>query len=344
MRIAQLAPPWFPVPPSGYGGIELIVSLLADGLVDRGHEVTLFASGGSTTRATLVTPLEQAPAPEILGDVWSDTFHALSSYRAIRDGRFDIVHDHSGIIGPAMASVRPSGPPVVHTLHGPWTDAGRRFYGLIDEDIHLVAISKTQQADNPSLRYAAMIYNGIDPDSYTYREDKDDYLVYIGRANPDKGPATAIEVAKKVGLPLKMIVKRNEPPEKRYWEETIVPTLDDTIEVFQNVSHADKVEMLCRARAMVFPVQWQEPFGLVMVEAMACGTPVVAGRWGAATELVSPGVTGFLADGVGDLAAAVGKVGQIDHRACRERVERMFSTDTMVSGYESLFEKILGGS
>ncbi len=341
MRIAEIAPPWFPVPPRGYGGIELMVAWLCDGLVERGHEVVLFASGGSATRAELVSPLNEAPDPSILGDVWHDTFHALSAYLAVVDGDFDVVHDHSGIIGPAMAAIRPSGPPVVHTLHGPWTDPGRRFYGLIDDRVHLVAISTTQQADNPDVRYAAMVYNGIDPSIYDFRTEKEDYLVYIGRSNPDKGPAAAIEVSRRTGMPLKMIVKRNEPPERAYWDAAIVPILHDLVEVHEGVPHQVKVDMLSRARAMVFPIQWPEPFGLVMVEAMACGTPVIAGRWGAAKEVVSEGETGFLADGIDELVAAVGKADQIDPTACRARVEAKFSTATMVEGYENLFEKLI---
>src|SRR5262245_41144158 len=145
MRIAQIAPPWFAVPPTGYGGIELVVSLLADGLAARGHDVTLFASGGSQTKATLVSPLVDPPDPALLGNSWFDTFHAVSSYLEIDDD-FDVVHDHSGVIGPAMGALRSGTPPVVHTLHGPWTEPARRMYSLLDERVHLVAISRAQQA------------------------------------------------------------------------------------------------------------------------------------------------------------------------------------------------------
>jgi len=341
MRIAQIAPVWFPVPPTGYGGIELIVSLLADGLADSGHDVTLFAAGGSRTRAKLVTPLEVPPDPSALGDVWSDTFHSLSSYLEIGRGDFDVVHDHSGIIGPAMAAARGSGPPVVHTLHGPWTESGKRFYGLIDKIIDLVAISNTQMADNLDSRYRGMVYNGINVADYEFRNVKGEYLVFIGRANPDKGPIPAIEIAKKTGMPLKMVVKRNEPPEKVYWEQQVVPLLGDTIEVFENIPHQQKVELLAGAKAMVFPIQWPEPFGLVMVEAMACGTPVVAGRWGAATEVVSHGETGYLCSGIDEYVEAIGRIGEISPEACLDRVRGMFSTATMVSGYEALFESII---
>ena len=201
MRIAQIAPPWFAVPPTGYGGIELVVSLLADGLTERGHDVTLFASGGSETKATLVSPLVDPPDPALLGNPWFDAYHALSSYLAIGD-EFDVVHDHSGIAGSAMGALLRGKPPVVHTLHGPWTELTRRYYAMLHEHVHLVAISESQRADNSGVVYAGMVHNGVDLDRYPFRAEKDDFLVYIGRANPDKGPAIAIEVARRAGLPL----------------------------------------------------------------------------------------------------------------------------------------------
>ncbi|MSO78834.1 MAG: glycosyltransferase family 4 protein [Acidimicrobiia bacterium] len=334
MRIAQIAPPWFTVPPRHYGGIELVVALLADGLEARGHEVTLFASGGSDTKATLVSPLEEVPDPALLGNSWFDAFHALSAYLDV--GRFDVVHDHSGIIGPSLAAMLGGTPPVVHTLHGPWTESSRRFYSLIDERVHLVAISDTQRCDNPTIKYAATVHNGIDLELYPYRAEKEDFLVYVGRANPDKGPTRAIEVARRAGLPLAMIVKKTEPFERAYWEEIVAPMLTDDVEVFEAVSHEFKVDLLGRARAMVFPIDWAEPFGLVMIEAMACGTPVVTCPVGAASEVVTDGVTGFLAESLDELAAAVGRVEQCAPEACRADVEARFSADLMVDAYEGL--------
>jgi glycosyltransferase involved in cell wall biosynthesis len=335
MRIAQLAPPWFTVPPSGYGGIELVVALLADGLVARGHEVTLFAAPGSTTTAKLVSSLVEAPDPSLLGNVWFDTFHVLSAYLQMAD--FDVVHDHSGIVGPALGAVQ-GRPPVVHTLHGPWTAHARRYYELLQHRVDLVAISETQRRDNPDLRYAATVHNGIDVAHYPYREDKEDFLVYIGRANPEKGPTRAIEVARRAGLPLKMIVKKSEPFERAYWDDVVTPMLTHDVEVLEAVTHATKVDLLSRARAMVFPIDWPEPFGLVMVEAMACGTPVLTCPTGAALEIVEDGVTGALRESMHDLADAVADVGKCSAAACRARVVERFSAEQMVVGYERVLE------
>jgi glycosyltransferase involved in cell wall biosynthesis len=342
VRIAEIAPPWYPVPPNGYGGIELVVALLADGLALRGHEVTLFASGGSASKAEVVSPLIDPPDPALLGNVWFETYHALWSYTDA--SRFDVVHDHSGIVGPALAALVAPRPPVVHTLHGPWTEPSRRLYALLQSFLHLVAISEAQRAEYPELRYAGVVHNGVDLGAYPFIEGKDDFLVYIGRSTPDKGPADAVEVAKRVGLPLAMIVKKTEPAEQVYWNEVVAPQLTDDIEVLENVPHEVKTDLLGRARALVFPIRWSEPFGLVMIEAMACGTPVVASPFGAAIELVEEGVTGYLRESVGDLADAAGRVGSCSPAACRERVARHFSSAAMVEGYERIFKGVIRGS
>ncbi len=340
MRIAIVAPVWFPVPPSGYGGIELVVSLLADGLVDAGHEVTLLASGGSRTKATLVSPMAEPPDPRDLGSPWFDAFHALASYSHV-DG-FDIVHDHAGVVGPVCGAMLGGTPPVVHTLHGPWTDQNRLLYSIAAPRVHLVAISDAQRADNTDVPYVGTVHNGIDLDAYAYREEKDDFLVYIGRANPDKGPKEAIAIARRAGLPLQMILKRSEPAEREYFEHEIEPLLASDVELHENVPHAMKVDLLGRACAMIFPIRWPEPFGLVMVEAMACGTPVVTTNWGAAPELVDNGVTGIRADGDDDLVAAIATARTLSPAACRARVETLFSAAAMVRGYEVVYERVAG--
>lgn len=339
MRIAEIAPVWFTVPPKGYGGIELVVALLSDGLADRGHDVTLFASGGSSTRARLVSPLGEPPDPSLLGNVWFDAHHTLASFLAARE--FDVVHDHSGIIGPALGAMLGGTPPVVHTLHGPWTEPAKAYYSLLHDKVNLVSISEAQRRDNPAITYAGTVYNGIDLDAYPLREEKDDFLVYLGRSNPDKGPALAVEVAKRVGMPMKMMVKKSEPFERDYWENVVAPQLTDDIEVLENVPMDVKADVLGRGRAMVFPIRWSEPFGLVMVEAMACGTPVITSPMGAAPELVVDGETGFLCDSILQMVEAVERVAEIDPAACRRRVEAHFSADAMVGGYLEVFHGVV---
>lgn len=338
-----MAPVWFSVPPTGYGGIELVVSLLADGFADAGHDVTLFAAGGSRTRAHLVETVAAPPDPTELGNPWFDAHHAVTAYAAITDGGFDIVHDHSGIAGPACGSLLRDAA-VVHTLHGPWTPHNRAFYAAIAGRVHLVAISDAQRAANTEVSCLGTVHNGIDLDAYRVGTEKDDSLVYIGRANPDKGPAEAIEIARRAGRPLRMILKRSEPAEREYFEQAVAPLLGPDVTLHENVSHDVKVDLLGRAAAMIFPIRWPEPFGLVMAEALACGTPVVTTDWGAAPEIVDDGVTGFRRDSTDDLVAAVGRVGEIDPAACRRRAEERFSGPAMVRGYEQLFTGLVAGT
>ncbi|MDQ1532930.1 MAG: hypothetical protein QOF28_691, partial [Actinomycetota bacterium] len=253
VRIAQVAPVWFPVPPAGYGGIELVVALLTDGLVDRGYDVTLFASGGSRSKARIVSPLAEPPDPRKLGVPWYDAYHALAAY--LHDSEFDVIHDHAGVVGPVLGALLRGKPPVVHTLHGPWTEETRLLYELVGQYINLVAISDAQRHDGGDIRHLGTVYNGIDLATYPYRSssEKDDFLVYIGRANHDKGPVEAIEIARRAGLELTMIVKRNEPLEQAYFDLEIAPRMGADIEMLENVSHEVKVDRLGRARGMVFP-------------------------------------------------------------------------------------------
>ena len=341
MRIAQIAPPFLTVPPDGYGGIELVVAHLADGLVARGHDVTLFASGGSHTSARLHSPLERAPGPTALGDGYLNLAHLVDAYQ--RCGGFDVIHDHTAL-GVAIAAAADVRPAVVHTLHGPWTDSAKAFYGRVDHRVALVAISEAQRSMNDAVKYAGVVPNGIDVDSIPFRDDKDDYLVFVGRCNPEKGPEIAVEVARKVGLPLVMVVKRSEPHEQAHWEAVVEPVLTGDEAIHDDVAPGDLAPLVAGARAMVFPIQWEEPFGLVITEAMACGTPVITRPYGAATELVDDGVTGFLCETVDDMVDAVGRLDTISAAACRERVERRFSKDAMVDGYGQIFERVAGAA
>jgi glycosyltransferase involved in cell wall biosynthesis len=312
--------------------------LLADGLVERGHDVTLFAPEGSRTAAKLI----EGPPPlgaERVGNVWDETFGSLMPF--LRAGDVDVIHDHTGSVGSALGAMLGGEPPVVHTLHGPWSDEQRRHYSLIDDRVHLVAISESQRAENPDVRYADVVHNAIDVDAHPFGEMKEEWVLFLGRSSPDKGPDEAIEIARKAGLPLKMIVKRAEPGEQEFWEQRVAPLLGDDVEVLDELSLDEKTTILCHARALLFPIRWSEPFGLVMIEAMACGTPVVGRPMGAASEVVADGTTGFLRETTDQMAEALLHVDRIDPRACRARVEERFSPSVMVAGYERVFEQVL---
>jgi glycosyltransferase involved in cell wall biosynthesis len=340
VRIALIAPPWYAVPPSGYGGIEWVVALLADGLADRGHDVTLFAAPGSRTKARLVSPLDEQPPPAAIGDPWYEASHAVSAYE--EGDRFDILHDHSGPVGASIGAF--CGLPTVHTLHGPFVGQTAMLYRRIARRLWFVAISESQRSLAPAdLRWAGVVYNCIPLDDYPYREDKEDYLFFLGRADEEKAPHLAIEAARLAGRRLVMCVTRKNERERRYWAEMVEPLLGDDVEVHGEVGPEQKADLLVRAAALLFPIQWQEPFGLVMTEAMACGTPVLAWRNGSVPEVVEDGVTGFVVDSVEDLARAVGRVGELDPLAMRARVQERFSPAAMVAGYERAYERVLAG-
>jgi len=333
LRIALVAPPWLPVPPEGYGGTERVVALLADGLVAAGHDVVLFAAPGSRSRAEVVTPL--AARPSHIGSAWGDeVFHVLTAMQHRDD--FDVVHDHTGL-GPALAAMSDDGPPVVHTLHGAWTPDNRRLFERIHDRVALVAISDAQRRENPHVGYAATVHNGIDVHAHPMGTHKDDYLVFVGRVNPDKGPEVAVEVAHRSGLPLVMIVKRGEPEEQAYWDEVVAPRLRGDELVLEQPPHTVKASLVARARAALCPIDWPEPFGLVLAEALACGTPVITRPLGAAPEIVLDGVTGFLCDTVDDMVASVGRARRIRPEACRDAVEARFSGAAMVAGYLAVY-------
>jgi len=345
LRIALVAPPWLPVPPHGYGGTERVIALLADGLAAAGHDVTLFAATGSRTDARLVAPLDEPP-PVIGAAPDEEAFHTMAAYLARHE--FDLIHDHTSL-GPAFAGLLPDGPPVVHTLHGPWTSGLRRKLGLVQDRVHFVAISHAQQRMNAAVRVAGVVHNGIDIDAHPFQERKgasnggEDFLLYLGRVNPDKAPEVAIEVAQKARLPLTMIIKRSEPEEWEYWHDVVESLVDDSITVIEQPPHAVKVDLLGRARALVCPINWPEPFGLVFVEALACGTPVITRPLGAAPEIVTPDV-GFLCDDVKDMVEAVAAAPDVSPHACRARAVDHFSGDAMVRGYERVYESVLDGT
>lgn len=342
MKILLVAPPWLPVPPFAYGGVEWVVGGLADGLVDAGHDVTLVASGGSHTKAQLECVFPEPPF-EQLGDVRIETIQALSAYQ--KREHFDIIHDHTSAVGPALASLG-TGPPVVHTLHNPWNDEQASLIQLTAPPVHLVAISHDQAARAPEgTPIAAVIHNGIPVDRYPFSSDKEDYLLFVGRAHPEKGPNLAIEIAQRLGRPLIMAIKINQADEFEYWANVLQPLVRSAgvpIEVARNPEHEQKADLMRKAAVLVVPIQWAEPFGLVMPEANACGTPVVAFAAGAAPEVIAHGKTGFVVP-PGDIDAfcvAVEKTTELAALECRAHVAAWFGVERMVAEYLGLFEEL----
>jgi len=341
LRIAVLAPPWFPVPPTGYGGIELVVSLLADGLVEAGHDVTLFASGDSLTKATLAYVFESAPSEQI-GRGLPDLRHALSCYS--RADEFDVINDHSGMTAAAVGGLVDT--PVLHTVHGPLdVHEAQDAYGSIAEvapGVGLISISENQRRPMPDLPWVATIPNAIDLSLYPCKPHRGEYLLFLGRFSPDKGAHRAIAVAMELGLPLKMAGKNRELKERQYFAEFVEPHVGHAgIEYLGEVSHGEKVELLQDARATLFPIEWEEPFGLVMVESMACGTPVIGTRHGAVPEVIEDGRSGIIVDSSRQMAAALERADELDPMECRSYVEERFAPERMVGDYVDAYTAAL---
>jgi glycosyltransferase involved in cell wall biosynthesis len=341
LRIAVLSPVWFAVPPTGYGGIELVVSLLADGLADAGHEVTLFASGDSLTKANLSYIFEEAPS-ELIGRSLPELRHALACYT--RADEFDVINDHSGIPAAALGGLLST--PVLHTVHGPLdTHEAQNAYESIAEvspSVGLISISENQRRPMPDLPWAATIPNAIDLSLYPSKPHRGDYLLFLGRFSPDKGAHRAIAVAMELGLPLKMAGKNREQKERQYFAEYVEPHVGNNgIEYLGEVTHGEKVELLQDARATLFPIEWEEPFGLVMVESMACGTPVIATRHGAVPEVIHDGRSGIIVENFREMAAALDLADELDPTDCRAYVEERFAPERMVRDYVNAYAAAL---
>jgi glycosyltransferase involved in cell wall biosynthesis len=340
VRVGLIAPVWFPVPPTGYGGIEWIVWLLADGLVDFGHDVTLFASGDSHTRARLHWVYERAPSEQI-GTSIVELHHCLACYE--RADEFDVINDHSGL--PSAAIGGGVAKPVLHTVHGPLDAIGGEVYAQIartSRRVGLISISMNQRKPRPDLPWAANCPNALDFSLYPVKPHRGDYLLFIGRMSPDKGCHRAIDVAITAGLPLKIAGKRREPPEIEYFDQYVRPHLSSEIEYLGEVTHGEKVELLQHARATLFPIEWEEPFGLVMIESMACGTPVVATRQGAVPEVIDEGVSGIIVDDYREMVGALERADGLDPLEIRRMCEVRYAPERMVADYLSAYAEAIG--
>lgn len=338
LRIGMIAPPWFGVPPAAYGGIESMVASLVDGLVARGHHVTLVGAGPRATSAQRYTSVYPEPPSARLGDPVPEVVHAAAAASALEGEAMDVVHDHT-LAGPLLARGRTA--PTLVTAHGPVTGELGDYLGHLGTTVEVVAISDAQRRLRPGLNWVSTVHNGVDVASFPLGHGDGGYLLFLGRFNPEKGAHLAIDVAKELGCRLVLAGKLNEREEKEYFASAISPRLGAGVDYVGEADAATKRQLYAGARALLFPVCWEEPFGMVMVEAMACGTPVVALRRGSVPEVVVDGETGFVVDDPADLVGAVRSVDHLDRGACRAHAERHFDTARMVDGYEATYRMIV---
>jgi glycosyltransferase involved in cell wall biosynthesis len=336
LRIAMLAPPWIPVPPPGYGGIEFVVALLTDALVEHGHEVELFCAPGSSSSAT-VRPLLDSAHPEHIERALIEADHVARAFAAIDAEPFDIVHDHSGYTALAMADRLTL--PLVHTVHGPFDDDTSPYYAHHGRKGSLVCISHSQASMAPDeAGVASVVHNPIDVDAWPVGYRKEDYLLWVARMAPEKGPDRAIRVAQAVGRPL-VLAGPVQPGQERFFATQVEPHIDgEMIRYVGEVGGARKQRLFADAFAFLLPIKWPEPFGMVMVEALAAGTPVLAFAQGAAPEIVEPGINGFLPQDEEEMAALVEKAAEIEPEQCRRSAER-FAPDHVAAGYEAVYRQ-----
>jgi glycosyltransferase involved in cell wall biosynthesis len=339
VRIAQVAPLVERVPPEQYGGTERVVAYLTDELVRRGHQVTLFATGNSLTTARLIAarprPLRLDPEP---GGGLGAHLRQLAQVMAAA-GEFDLVHSHVSYLGFPMARLVAS--PTVHTLHGRLDETHLFPVYRHFRELPLVSISDAQRAplDELGVRWAATVHHGIPLDQYPFSPRGGRYLAFLGRMSREKRPDLAIAIAKRVGLPLRMAAKV-DPADRDYFAREIAPLLDDPlIEFLSEIGDDEKAGFLGDALALLFPVDWPEPFGLVMIEALACGTPVIARPFGSVPEIIAPG-TGYIGRTLDELVAAVRRVERLDRAACRRHVEQTFTVERMVDRYEAVYARL----
>ncbi|SNQ59658.1 glycosyltransferase family 4 protein [Candidatus Methanoperedens nitratireducens] len=340
MRIAQIAPVWERVPPRKYGGIEVVVFHLTEELIRRGHDVTLFATGDSITKARLISNYDTSPERIHLAQYnpMPDLIHIGKAFKHTE--QFDIIHNHTGWIGTVLGSLIDK--PVLDTLHWRFSEENIPFYEVYKDAVFYNSISFKQRESGPDLNYVGNVYNAIDTDSYQFSKDKGDYFIHISRICSDKGTDIAIDVARKAGVKLILAGKVDPGKDTLYYKEKIAPKLDGRQIIYiGEITEEEKRALFREARGFIFPLQWAEPFGLVMVEAMACGTPVIAFPFGSVPEIVDNGKTGFVVNNFEQMVEAVNNIECIDPFDCWKRAVEKFSINKMVDEYETLYEKII---
>jgi len=358
VRIGILAPISWPLPPPGYGPWEQVAYNLTEELVALGHDVTVFAARGSDVSARLVAPcphpLEAWPEEErnrpqgydagtglLEGPPSGRTYeelHIATCMERAAAGEFDVVHSHLHVHALVYARLIPC--PLVTTLHGSaWSRASHPVL-LAYREFPFVSLSNAEREFLPELNYVATVPNGIRIEQFAFQKKKEDFLLYAGRFAPEKGPDVAIDVARRAGRRL-LLAGKLEPQHREYFEREIAPHLGDEVEYVGDLTQRELAGYYRRAVAVLFLARWSEPFGLVAVEAQACGTPVIATNWGGPAESIVDGATGFLVDTPDEAVAAVERLATIDPQACRRNVEERFSAAQMARGYEKVYESVI---
>jgi glycosyltransferase involved in cell wall biosynthesis len=336
MRIAMVVPPWYELPPSGYGGIEAVCTTLVDRLAAHGHDVVVLGAGRRFGAAGTFISLLAEPQFRRLGEAMPAALHAARVARVLREGDFDVVHDHSPC-GPLIAFGHRI--PTVVTVHGPAVGELGDYFAALGDRIRPVAVSQSQRRSRTDLRWIATVHNAVDVDRFTAAPVTNGPVLWLARMAPDKGADLAIEACRRARLPLILAGKCNEAAEERYFETVIRPMLHDGVDVVLNADRRTTVELLTRARCLIMPIRWEEPFGMVMLEAMACGRPVVALRRGSVPELVTHGVTGWICDHPAELPAALHRSGELDPADCVAHVRTAFNADLMARRYEAVYHE-----
>jgi len=342
LRIAMIGTPFYEIPPSGYGGIELVCAELVDALVERGHEVTLFSGGTrNKTRAGFVSTTPRLH-PERLGHALPELLHTARANRLLNTAgdEFDIVHDHS-TAGPVTAACRSL--PTVVTVHGPVRSELGDLYADLGRTVGLVAISDSQRRHRPELNWLDTVHHGVDVSRFAAADHRAGPVLWLGRFCAEKGPDLAIKACRAAGLPLVLAGKCNETEEQQFLAEIVEPLLGPDVTLTLNADRATTQALLTEASCLVMPIRWHEPFGMVMIEAMASGTPVIALRRGSVPEIVRHGVTGFVCDDVEELAGALLRSGELSRGACVEHVRTHFSAAVMAQRYEAVYRRAIAG-
>lgn len=339
MRVGIIAPVWVPIPPKAYGGVEWVVHHLVEGLEARGHEVTLVTVGESDCAASKVlATYEDAQYPR-LGQTVPELIHAVEAYGHLSAA--DVIHDHT-LVGPVIAASRDE--PTVVTVHGPVDAEMRRLYSGLDR-VGYVAISDAQRSHAPELNWLGTIHNAVDVSAFPFCAEKEPYLAFLGRMNRDKGAPQAIHLARSLGLPIRIAAKLNEPAEHEFFESQVRPLLGPDAEYLGELGTDDKKELLAGAKALVAPIQWDEPFGMVFIEALSCGTPVLSIARGSVPEIVDDGVTGLLAPDTEMLMhVARGRLDSLDPHACRRSAEERFGLERFVTDHERVYTQLAGAN